>query len=105
MTSFDEFMRSLLARSRNCLNLMGVQSFEDLEKLTAHELIRFPNVGRKSLRDIETKMAMYGRVLADRERIQSTEAEDLKRRQKRVAHKMLDLAQELQLLAHYLDRE
>jgi len=98
-------MRSLFVRSRNSLDAMGVQSFEDLEKLTADELLRFPNVGRKSLRDIETKMAIYGRALADRERIQSTEADDLKRRQKRVAHKMLDLAQELQLLAHYLDRE
>jgi hypothetical protein len=104
MTDWDEFLTRLGARAGSAIVMLGVNSFEDLEELPSWQILRVPHVGRKSLREIEELMAEYGRTLADRARIQSTETDDLKRHQKRVAEKMRELATELKNLAQFLDR-
>jgi hypothetical protein len=104
MTDWDEFLTRLGSRAGGALVMLGVNSFKDLEELWPSQILRVPNVGRKSLKEIEALMAEYGRTLADRARIQSTEADDLKRHQKRVAETMRELATELKNLAQFLDR-
>ena len=105
MDDYEEFWDELSQRPQKALMFLRVASFDDLEKKTADDILRVPNIGRKGLRELEATMQKYGRVLADRERIASTQFEDLKRDQKRAAAKLRDLIEELEALAKYLDQD
>jgi DNA-directed RNA polymerase alpha subunit len=75
MNEFDAFLDHLSVRSRNVILNEGICSLDELEKLTAGQLLRLPYLGRTSLRDIETAMALFNRFLADRPRLQTHELE------------------------------
>ena len=56
----------LTCRSHNCLKSDGVLYVEDLCRLRAYEVLRIPNLGRKSLREIEEVLADFGLNLQGR---------------------------------------
>lgn len=54
----------LSVRSFNCLKRAGINTVEDLISKTQEEMIKVRNLGRKSLEEVEHKLAMMGLVLA-----------------------------------------
>lgn len=48
------------SRTLNCLRAEGIFQIEDLVVKTEHELIRAPNLGRKSLNAIKEQLAKRG---------------------------------------------
>jgi DNA-directed RNA polymerase alpha subunit len=57
---------SLTARSANTLKNEHIVTIGDLVKTSPHELLRTPNFGRKSLKEIEEALAAVGRRLQER---------------------------------------
>jgi len=55
----------LTVRSQNCLNAEGITTITQLQKLTENGLMRIPNLGRKSLKEIIEQMAALGYKLKD----------------------------------------
>ena len=54
----------LSVRSFNCLKRAGINTVEDLISKTQEEMIKVRNLGRKSLEEVEHKLAMMGLALA-----------------------------------------
>ena len=54
----------LSVRSFNCLKRAGINTVEDLISKTQEEMIKVRNLGRKSLEEVEHKLAMMGLSLA-----------------------------------------
>ena len=54
----------LSVRSFNCLNRANINTVEDLISKTQDEMIKVRNLGRKSLEEVEHKLAMMGLSLA-----------------------------------------
>lgn len=50
----------LSVRSYNCLKRQGFQTVHDLTQITEDEMMKFRNLGKKSLKEIEDKMAELG---------------------------------------------
>lgn len=57
----------LSVRSFNCLKRANINTVEDLISKTQDEMIKVRNLGRKSLEEVEHKLAMMGLSLADEE--------------------------------------
>ena len=57
----------LSVRSFNCLKRANINTVEDLTNKTEEEMIKVRNLGRKSLEEVEHKLAMMGLSLADEE--------------------------------------
>ena len=57
----------LSVRSFNCLKRANINTVEDLTNKTQEEMIKVRNLGRKSLEDVEHKLAMMGLSLASDE--------------------------------------
>jgi len=57
----------LSVRSFNCLKRANINTVEDLISKTQDEMIKVRNLGRKSLEEVEHKLAMMGLTLADEE--------------------------------------
>ena len=55
----------LSVRSFNCLKRANINTVEDLISKTQDEMIKVRNLGRKSLEEVEHKLAMMGLSLAD----------------------------------------
>ena len=55
----------LSVRSFNCLKRANINTVEDLTNKTEEEMIKVRNLGRKSLEEVEHKLAMMGLSLAD----------------------------------------
>lgn len=53
-------------RSFHALMREGFKTIEDIEAKTSFDLLKMENIGRKSLMDIEDKLAQRGKTLADR---------------------------------------
>ena len=51
-------------RSFNCLKRANINTVEDLTNKTEEEMIKVRNLGRKSLEEVEHKLAMMGLSLA-----------------------------------------
>ena len=47
-------------RTNNCLHAEGIETIGDLLKWSALRLLATPNLGRKSLREIEEKLKNHG---------------------------------------------
>lgn len=54
----------LSVRSFNCLKRANINTVEDLTNMTEEEMIKVRNLGRKSLEEVEHKLAMMGLSLA-----------------------------------------
>ena len=54
----------LSVRSFNCLKRANINTVEDLISKTQDEMIKVRNLGRKSLEEVEHKLAMMGLSLA-----------------------------------------
>ena len=54
----------LSVRSFNCLKRANINTVEDLISKTEDEMIKVRNLGRKSLEEVEHKLAMMGLSLA-----------------------------------------
>ena len=54
----------LSVRSFNCLKRANINTVEDLINKTEDEMIKVRNLGRKSLEEVEHKLAMMGLCLA-----------------------------------------
>ena len=54
----------LSVRSFNCLKRANINTVEDLTRKTQDEMIKVRNLGRKSLEEVEHKLAMMGLALA-----------------------------------------
>ena len=54
----------LSVRSFNCLKRANINTVEDLTNKTEEEMIKVRNLGRKSLEEVEHKLAMMGLSLA-----------------------------------------
>jgi DNA-directed RNA polymerase subunit alpha len=55
----------LSVRSFNCLKRANINTVSDLISKTQDEMIKVRNLGRKSLEEVEHKLAMMGLSLAD----------------------------------------
>lgn len=55
----------LSVRTRNCLISENVQQVDDLLNATKWDLLRVPNFGKKSLRELEGLLAQHGLKLKD----------------------------------------
>jgi DNA-directed RNA polymerase subunit alpha len=67
-TKLDIYKRSiedlnLTIRSQNCLKAENIYLIGDLVKRTENELLRTPNLGRKSLVEIEISLKAHGLTL------------------------------------------
>lgn len=56
----------LCVRTANCLKAEGVNTIEQLACWTETELLRTPNLGQKSLREIREQMAKIGITMKER---------------------------------------
>ncbi len=59
--SIDKLM--LTIRAENCLKAEGILTIQHLQQCTEGALLRMPNLGRKSLREIIEQMAAQGYAL------------------------------------------
>lgn len=50
-------------RTANCLKAEGIETVDQLIACTAQELLKAPNLGRKSLKEIEDTLALRGLFL------------------------------------------
>ena len=50
----------LSVRSLNCLKRQGFQTVQELTQVTEEEMMKFRNLGKKSLKEIEDKLAELG---------------------------------------------
>lgn len=50
----------LTIRSLNCLRAEGIEYAEELVKCTERQLLKFPNLGRKSINEIKEAMRIKG---------------------------------------------
>ncbi len=67
----------LSVRSSNCLRASGIETVEQLAQLTALELLRFPNLGLVSLREIERALHKRGLLLGmSHEEVERSVVED-----------------------------
>ena len=57
----------LSVRSFNCLKRANINTVEDLISKTEDEMMKVRNLGRKSLEEVENKLAMMGLSLANKE--------------------------------------
>jgi len=55
----------LTIRLRNCLRAEGINTITQLQRCTENRLLRIPNLGRKSLKEIIEQMAELGYNLKD----------------------------------------
>ena len=55
----------LSVRSFNCLKRANINTVEDLISKTQDEMIKVRNLGRKSLEEVEQKLALMGLSLAN----------------------------------------
>lgn len=55
----------LTLRTYNCLNLAGLKTLKDLIQYSKNDLLRLPNLGRKSLLEIITKLKLINIKLVD----------------------------------------
>jgi DNA-directed RNA polymerase alpha subunit len=60
---FNDFMDILTVRSSNCLKAEGIDSFKKLCGMTQNEVLKIPNLGRGSLREIVQELKAYKRSL------------------------------------------
>jgi DNA-directed RNA polymerase alpha subunit len=60
---FNDFMDILTVRSSNCLKAEGINSFKKLCGMTQNEVLKIPNLGRGSLREIVQELKAYKRSL------------------------------------------
>ena len=60
---FNDFMDILTVRSSNCLRAENIDSFKKLCGMTANELLKIPNLGRGSLKEIVQELKAYKRNL------------------------------------------
>lgn len=60
---FNDFMDILTVRSSNCLRAENIDSFKKLCSMTANELLKIPNLGRGSLKEIVQELKQYKRSL------------------------------------------
>ena len=56
----------LTVRAENCLKAENIYTFRDLQKYTENELLKTPNLGRRSLGEIIFKMQEHGLKLKGR---------------------------------------
>ena len=56
----------LTVRTANCLKAEGVNTIEQLSCWTETELLRTPNLGQKSLREIKEQLAAIGITIKER---------------------------------------
>ena len=47
-------------RIYNCLLVEGIKTVHDLIQKTEHELLRAPNFGRKSMKDLKSALDVHG---------------------------------------------
>ena len=52
-TDYDEFLNKLPSRAVNCLKNEGIKSINDLRKINKKDLLKIPNFGKKSMRELE----------------------------------------------------
>ena len=57
---------SLSHRSYHVLLNAGYRTIEDIENKTSYDLMKIQNMGAKSLREIEERLALFGKKLANR---------------------------------------
>ena len=50
-------------RTANCLKAEGIETIDQLIAMTGNELLKTPNLGRKSLKEIQDKLAERGLFL------------------------------------------
>ena len=55
----------LTVRAQNCLKADGITTITQLQKCTENRLLKIPNLGRKSLKEIIEEMARHGYKLKD----------------------------------------
>jgi len=55
----------LLVKTENCLKADGICTVEQLTKLTSNHLLKIPNMGRKSVMEIEQALFVQGLRLRD----------------------------------------
>ena len=55
----------LLVKTKNCLKAGDICTVEQLTKLTSRHLLKIPNMGQKSVREIEQALFMQGLRLRD----------------------------------------
>jgi DNA-directed RNA polymerase alpha subunit len=60
---FNDFMDILTVRSSNCLKAEGIDSFKKLCGMTQNEVLKIPNLGRGSLKEIVQELKAYKRNL------------------------------------------
>ena len=61
MSDFDEFRRELSRRTYGALLNDNIQTWEEIAQRREYEMLRIPNFGRKSLREL--KQALHSRGL------------------------------------------
>lgn len=57
---------NLTVRTGNCLMAEDIYTLDELCKYTERDLLRIPNMGRKSVNEIREALALRGRVLGER---------------------------------------
>lgn len=55
----------LTMRAQHCLMAEGIKTIGQLIAISRHELLRTPNLGMKSLREIDAKLKYFGLFLTD----------------------------------------
>ncbi len=64
-TQIDDIFPNLSTRLSNCLKDSSISTIGDLVKKAEKSLLRIPNFGRSSLREIKAALEKVGRHLAD----------------------------------------
>lgn len=98
---------SLTVRLENLLRHLGIYYLNDLEEITAHELLKYRSVGRRTLLDIRKMLASYGLRLKG-DYLADSEAEkkliqDLPKTIDEMVHSLNDLSRKVNFLCKKLD--
>ncbi len=99
MTSYREILvedADLSTMSRNCLRNGGFYRMGEVEKATAAELLRIPNLGRKSMREIEDWFAGHGALCGERR-------SDAMRQLKAMTERAASLRQQAEQTERYIE--